>query len=75
MADKNLKHDDESKNKEVKEDNAIIDDKNLKHDDDKRNNELAEDCLGDEGVNCIVVKPIIKIDVNISGLRTGNIVG
>ena len=50
-------------------------DKNLKHDDDKRNNELAEDCHGDEGVNCIVVKPMIKIDVNISGLRTGNIVG
>ena len=75
MADKNLDYDNKSKNKKVEEDNAIIDDKNLKHDDDKRNNELAEDCLGDEGVNFIVVKPMIKIDVNISGLRTVSVAG
>ena len=74
MADKNLDYDNKSKNKKVEEDNAIIDDKNLKHD-DKRNNELAEDCLGDEGVNFIVVKPMIKIDVNISGLRTVSVAG
>ncbi|MCG8499498.1 MAG: hypothetical protein MJB12_03690 [Firmicutes bacterium] len=44
-------------------------DKTLQHD-DNRNTELEETADIKEGVNCIVVKPIVKIDVDISGLKT-----
>ena len=44
-------------------------DKTLQHD-DNRNTELEENVDINEGVNCIVVKPIVKIDVDISGLKT-----
>lgn len=42
-------------------------DKNLKHDDNGKN-ELEENCHVNEGVNCIVIKPIIKVDIDISEL-------
>ena len=42
-------------------------DKNLKHDDNGKN-KLEENCHFNEGVNCIVIKPIIKVDIDISEL-------
>ena len=48
-------------------------DKNLKC--DPENKESEENSDVNEGGNCIVIKPIIKIDVNISGLNTGTITG
>ena len=44
-------------------------DKTLKHDYDI-NNELEGNSDASKGVNCIVVKPIIKVDVDISDLNT-----
>ncbi len=49
-------------------------DKTLKHD-DNINNELEENSDASEGVNCIVVKPIIKVDVDISDLNTDTLLG
>ena len=50
-------------------------DKTLKHDDDNINNELEENSDASKGVNCIVVKPIIKVDVDISDLNTDTLLG
>ncbi len=52
-----------------------MEDKNLKCDPESKKKESEENVDVNKSVNCIVVKPEIKIDVDISGLVTKAFVG
>ena len=52
-----------------------MEDKNLKCDPESKKKESEENVDVNESVNCIVVKPEIKIDVDISDLVTKAFVG
>lgn len=55
MADRNLKYDYENKNV---------------YDYDSKNKKCEKNCINKDCINYIVVKPIVKIDVNIDGLSS-----
>ncbi len=50
--------------------NDEMEDNNLKHNNGCKNDELDENIEIKESVNCIIIKPVVKVDVNISGLNT-----
>lgn len=45
-------------------------DKSLEYDNDHEDNELVECLETHDSVNCIIIKPVVKMDINISGLNT-----
>lgn len=50
-------------------------DKNLKCKDEDKKKKMEKNSDVEECVNRIVIKPTVKIEINVSGMKTGTIVG